>query len=54
MDSIQTKENMFQTSVRIPIEDWNKIQKMAKDSFRKDAEQIRFMLNKYIHIVENQ
>jgi len=45
-----TGENTYQTSIRIPMELYKEIEKMANDNERKPAEQIRFMLKEYIRI----
>lgn len=52
MNEKMNKENTFQTSLRLPIELYKKIQKMAEKNERKPAEQIRFMLKEYIEFKE--
>lgn len=54
MPEKQTQENTKQTSLRIPIDIYNKIVVLADDSGRKTAEQIRYMLKKYIEIIEDK
>jgi predicted DNA-binding protein len=49
----RTKDNTYQTSLRLPKELYEKIEKMAIDNERKPAEQIRHMLKKYIEIISN-
>lgn len=52
MGEKMTKENTKQTSIRVPVELYKKIEEMAYNSQRKPAEQIRFMLMEYIKIKE--
>lgn len=47
-----SKDNTYQTSLRIPVEMYEKIKDMAKKNERKPAEQIRFMLKEYIEFKE--
>lgn len=49
----QNSENTKQTTIRIPINDYDKIIELAKKNERKPAEQIRFMIREYIRIIEN-
>ena len=46
----QTKENTYQTSLRIPMETYKTIEILAKESDRKVADQIRHMLKEFIRI----
>lgn len=52
MTTKMTKENTLQTSLRLPRELYDKIQKMAEKNERKPAEQIRYMLKEYIEFKE--
>lgn len=52
MNEKMNKENTFQTTLRMPLDLYQKIQKMAEKNERKPAEQIRFMLKEYIEFKE--
>lgn len=47
-----TDKNSRSVTVRMPMEMYEQIEKMAKSAERKPAEQIRFMIRKYIEIKE--
>lgn len=44
------KENTKQTSLRLPKEMYEEIEKLARENERKPAEQIRYMLKEYIDL----
>lgn len=46
----QLKDNTYQTSIRLPIELYEEITKLAEASYRTNADQIRFMLAEYLRI----
>ena len=48
----QTQENTKQTTLRIPMNIYEKIETLAVESERKVSDQIRFMLKRYIEIIE--
>ena len=50
----QTKENTKQTSLRMPIEMYKKIEELADVNERTVADQIRFMLKKYLELLETK
>jgi len=52
MEDKQTQENTKQTSVRMPMNLYEEIEKLADKAERKPAEQIRFMLREYMRIRE--
>ena len=52
MEDKMTKENTYQTSIRMPKELYQKIKDMADKNERKPAEQIRYMLKEYIEFKE--
>lgn len=47
-----TEMNSRSVTVRMPKELYDQIERMARTAERKPAEQIRFMLRKYIEIKE--
>lgn len=49
-----TKDNSYQTSLRMTKELYKEIEKLANENERKISEQIRFMLTKYIEITKNK
>ena len=53
MNDKMTQENTKQTSIRLPITLYEKIEALANENDRKPAEQIRFMLKEYIRIKES-
>jgi hypothetical protein len=53
MGDKMTGENTYQTSIRIPMNLYNEIEKLAQENERKPAEQIRFMLKEYIRLKES-
>lgn len=50
MKEKQNSDNTKQTTIRIPMDIYEQIETLAKDSERKVADQIRYMLKEYIRI----
>ena len=50
MKDKQTQKNTKHTNIRIDIETYNEIERLANNAERKISEQIRFMLKEYIRI----
>ena len=46
----QTKENTFQMSVRLPMSLYEEILKQAETNYRNTADQVRYMLIKFIEM----
>ncbi len=52
MNNKQIQENTKLTTIRIPIQTYEKIERMAKENERNVSQQIRFMIEQYIKIRE--
>jgi len=52
MQNKQTQENTKHTNLRIPLETYEKIERLAKESERTISQQIRFIIEKYFQIIE--
>lgn len=52
MKEKQTKENTVHTNIRINKSDYEKLQKIAEDNERNISEQIRFIIKKYLEMID--
>lgn len=50
----QSKENTKQTSLRMPMEMYEKIEQLSDTNERTVADQIRYMLKKYLELIETK
>ena len=48
----QNKDNTKQTSLRMPMEMYKKIEELSNTNERTVADQTRYMLKKYIELIE--
>lgn len=53
MEEKQTQENTKHTNIRLNLDTYTKIEKLAKKDERTVSQQIRLMLNKYLEIKED-
>ena len=53
MQDKQTHENTKLTSIRIPIELYEKIEKSANENHRSNSGQIRYIIEQYFKIKES-
>ena len=53
MKEKQNSENTKLTTLRIPIETYSKIEKLAEKNERNMSQQIRYMLEKYLQMISD-
>ena len=52
MEEKRTKDNSKSLTIRISIEQYDKIKKLAEESERDVSKQIRYILDKYLDMIK--
>lgn len=52
MEEKQTKANTYHTNIRLPMDMYKKLEKIAETQERNISEQIRFIIKKYLESYE--